>query len=155
MTNDWKKQLEHIKQETKDEIRKGSMMEKELRQKYEGLKEKLLEMIQSQLVPVVETFRDKNQNKVDQPKIEKTSSSISLRFPIKSGPTTLHLSIEFGFVLTDNGYAVTTRTEDFDFVQQRGFKHDGRIDPPITVTIIQSKIAAYIQNRPLSNKTKI
>jgi len=146
MSKEWKKILERIMHQTRDEMRRGSLIEKEIEQKYEGAKERLLDLIYSQLVPVIEIFTDKNQQEIYQPKIEKTSSSISLKFPIKSSSTTVHLSLDFGFILTDNGYAVTIKTEDYDFVQHRGFTHYGRIDPPVTVKIIQSTITEYIQN---------
>jgi hypothetical protein len=145
MSEEWKKVLERMKRQTKDEMRIGNLIEKELEQKYKGEKERLLNLIYSQLRQVIEIFTDENQE-IYQPKIEKTSSSISLRFPIKSSSTTVHLSLDFGLILTDNGYAVTIRIEDYDFVQQRGFTHYGRIDPPVTVKMIQSTITEYLQN---------
>lgn len=147
MSADWKAELEKMKKEPEGEIAKKREAEEKLRKKYAGDKKKLIDLIHSQLIPVVETFKDEDMDETDQPKIRKYQMGIALYLPIVSHGTHLEFSITFGFNLTDNGYAVITRKTGYDHVQDRPFTSEGRVEAPVTVEGIQNEISAFIRDR--------
>lgn len=147
MSTDWKKELENLKKTTHQQIEKKNEAEKKLREKFEGEKEKLLELIESQLTPVLETFMDENIPELDQPSIKKHQQAITLNLPIVSGGTHIGLEITFGFRFTDEGYAVRVRRSAYDHVQERTFEHQNFIQPPITAEKIQNQIRAFLNDR--------
>ena len=142
MSEDWKKELESMKKETEEEVERGRKVERELREKYAGEKEKLVELIYAQLKPVEETFKVEGAVK-NQPRLEKYPHGVSLYLPIDHA----YVNIYFGFALTDEGYAVTVRREIFDHKTERNFYFDHYIQAPVTVEGIKKEIREFIRDR--------
>jgi len=152
MPENWKAELEKMKKETEEEIEKTQEKEKELRKKYEDDKEKILDLVHSQLKPVVETFKEEGMAEIDQPKIQRYQSGISLHLPIVQQGTHIGLSMTFGLIFTDKGYALTTRKSCYDHTRDQVFSTEGYIDAPVTVEGIQNQIREFIRDRNFAVK---
>ena len=147
MQREWKAELEKVKKATEEEIKEVRRKEEELREKHKGEREKIIEMIYSQLKPVEETFREEGKEETDQPKIKKYPGGISLSLPIVHQQTHTGFSISFDLRLTDKGYAVTTRKSGYDHTTDRVFTSEGFVEAPVEMGKIRSEIRDFIGNR--------
>lgn len=152
MSADWKAELEETKKATEEDMEEVRKKEEELRKKYEGDQEKIIDLIYSQLKPVVETFREEGKEKTDQPRIDKRQSGIVLHLPIVHGNTHIGLSISFGLIFTDKGYGVTTRKRIYDHTKDRVFTSQGFVDAPVEIEGIQNQIREFIRDRAFAIK---
>ena len=152
MSQDWETELQKMKKETEEEVGKIREEEEKLREKHEGEKEKIIELIHAQLKPVVETFKTESKIEGDQPRITKYPMGIELYLPIVHGGTTYGLSMTFGLIFTDNGYAVTTRKSGYDHTKDRIYSFEGFIEAPVTVEGIRNEIKGFIRDRNFAIK---
>ena len=152
MMSDWKAELEKVKKATEEEIKETRKKEDELRKKYEGQKEKIIDLIYSQLKPVEETFREEGKDEIDQPKIKKYYDGISLSLPIVHEGTHRGFGINFDLRFTDKGYAVRTRKSGYDHVQDRAFTSEGFIDAPVEIGKIRGEIRSFLGDRAFAIK---
>jgi len=147
MSTDWEAELKKMKKETEEPKEKAREKENELRKKYEGDKEKILDLVHSQLKPVVETFRKEGLDEGDQPKIGKYQTAISLDLPIVEQGTHRGLSLTFSLTLSDNGYALVVKREGYDHVQDRNFYSEYQVPAPVTAEDIRGQIRQFIKER--------
>ena len=154
MSEDWKKELESMKKETEEKIAKAREEEEKLREKYKGDKEKIIDLINSELVPIVEVFKKEDMAEMDQPKIQRHQLGISLYLPITGEGTHIGLNMSFGFSFTEKGYAVTTRRGIYDHTKDRVFTIEGHIPAPVTTEGVQNAIREFIRDRNFAIKMR-
>ncbi len=152
MPADWKAELEEMKKATEEEIKESRRKEEELREKYKGDKERIIDLINSQLKPVVETFKEEDMEETSQPKIKKYHNGISLNVPIVQEVGYISFSISFDLVFTDRGYEVKTRKSGYDHVQDRAFTSEAFIHAPVDIKGIRDEIRAFLRDRNFAIK---
>jgi len=147
MSADWEAELKKMSKETEEQISKVREKEIELRKKYEGDKEKILDLVDSQLKPVIAAFRKEGLDKTDQPRVDRYQSAITLHLPIVEQGTHIGLSLSFSLIFTDTGYALTTRRGIYDHTRDNVFQVEGNVPAPVTAEGIQKQIKEFIRDR--------
>lgn len=152
MSSDWKEELGKLKKASEEEIKESHKKEEELREEHKEDKDKIIDLINSQLEPVAETFKEEGMEEANQPKIEKYHNGISLNVPIVREGRYISYGISFDLVFTDKGYEVRTRTSGYDHVQDRTFTSEAFIHAPVEVEGIRNEIRAFLRNRSFAIK---
>jgi len=155
----WKKELEKIKEVTEKEVLKIRKEEKELRDRHKEDSRRIMSLIHSQLKAVEEIFKIKGEKGSCQPKIEKwADNEIGLLLPIvvTVANTTLqhriYPEIRFNLVLTDEGYEVVVewrvyQSEFADYACSIFGRHRVHIPPPVRIQEVQKEINAFLERR--------
>lgn len=135
---EWVERIRKIKEEAQREVSQISSAEEKLRERYQHQKKEIIDMIHSELKPVVETFKEPALPKYEQPKIERHDDwGISLSVPIVDETTHMSSGIDFSLKLTEKGYGVSVTRE----------RMSRFIYPPIEVKTIQEEIVKYLEER--------
>jgi len=79
---EWVKALKKIKEDTERQVSDISLAEKQLREKYEEGRKRLIDLILSEFRKVGEIFKDPTKAEADQPKVEGGDWGACLSVPI-------------------------------------------------------------------------
>lgn len=141
MSTDWKAELEKLK---KEPIRNVKMLKKTDPKKIEL--RKLMKLLKTQLIPVVEVFSEKGRTKTQQPHIHEHNKGYTLVLPVtKEGVEPIILRLLFEFNLTENGYvlkAIKETEKDIPVPEKI-------IEAPVTEEKIQDEIRDFLKERQL------
>jgi hypothetical protein len=145
LSQDWKSELERLKQQPINEISKMEKEEQKLRESHATDLKRLMNVVQSQLTPVLEVFRE-NDGRAEnqQPHLEKNSNGYMLGLPIiERGRAPVNLRLSFEFHLTKDGYVLKVKrdTEESIACPER------TIEAPITKEKIQNEVKGLIVER--------
>ena len=147
MSKDWKAELEKLKQLPTEEIGKMQKKERDLRDAHTPELKNLMELVKSQLEPVVEVFRvNDGRAENEQPHISEDKNGYMLTLPIiKRGDTPKHLRVKFEFHLTEEGYILKVEKESFPEKILAG--PERTIEAPITEEKIRNEVRAMLRER--------
>ena len=112
MSAKWKAELEKLKQHPIEEIKKGQKKERDTEKSHKSQLKKLKKLLEVQLTPVVEVFREEARTKTQQPHIHEYKNGFTLVLPIpKHGLKPIILRLQFEFLLTGKGYVLKAKRE--------------------------------------------
>ena len=112
MSAKWKAELEKLKQHPIEEIKKGQKKERDAEKSHKSQMKKLMKLLEAQLTPVVEVFREEARTKTQQPHIHEYKNGFTLVLPIpKHGLKPIILRLQFEFLLTGKGYVLKAKRE--------------------------------------------
>ena len=112
MSAKWKAELEKLKQQPIEEIVKVQKKERDIGKSHKSQLKKLMELLEAQLDPVVEVFREEARSKTQQPHIHEYKNGFTLVLPIpKRGLEPINLRLQFEFLLTGKGYVLKAKRE--------------------------------------------
>jgi len=148
MSEDWKRELERIKETTEKGVIEARKREDASREKYKRDVERVIELINSQLEPVAETFREEGREEADQPKIAKYPNGIRLSLPVVHKNTRIGLGISFDLTLSDEGYVIRAKaTKDmYDQIRDKVGQTSEYISP-VEPDNIQKEIKDFLLSR--------
>ena len=143
MSAKWKAELEKLKQQPIEEIVKVQKKERDIGKSHKSQLKKLMELLEAQLDPVVEVFREEARSKTQQPHIHEYKNGFTLVLPIpKRGLEPINLRLQFEFLLTGKGYVLKAKRE---IGKTEG--PERVIVSPITEEEIQNEIREIIKER--------
>ena len=147
MSEDWEKELKGFKEQAEKDTTEMCTKERELHDKYGPDKKKILDLIQSQLEPVVKTFRDESGDKIDQPGIERYESGIRLKLPLVHESTHYGLALSFNLSLTESGWMVNVKQDLFDSKNEKAYSTLESIPSPVDLEAVRGMIRGFIESR--------
>ena len=112
MSAEWKAELEKLKRQPIEETIKLQKKERVTEDSRKSELRKLMKLLKSQLLPVVEVFREGGRTETQQPHIHEYKNGCTLVLPISNPglkPTILRL--QFEFQLTEKGYVLKAKRE--------------------------------------------
>lgn len=143
MSAKWKAELEKLKQQPIEEIKKGQKKERDIEKSHKSELKKLMKLLEAQLDPVVEVFREEARTKTQQPHIHEYKNGFTIVLPIpKHGLKPIILRLQFEFLLTEKGHVLKAKKE---IGKTEG--PERVIVAPITKEEIQNEIREIIKER--------
>ena len=112
MSAEWKAELEKLKRQPTEETIKMQKKERVTEDSRKSELRKLMKLLKSQLLPVVDVFREAGRTETQQPHIHEYKNGYTLVLPIANPglkPTILRL--QFEFQLTEKGYVLKAKRE--------------------------------------------
>jgi hypothetical protein len=139
----WKAELEKLKQQPIKETKKVRKKERDAEKSHKSQLKKLLQVLEDQLTPVVEVFREEARTMTQQTHIHEYKNGFTLVLPIpKRGLKPIILRLQFEFLLTEKGYVLKAKKE---IGKTEG--PERVIVAPITKEEIQNEIREIIKER--------
>ena len=143
MSAEWKAELEKLKHQPIEEIVKGQKKERDIEKSHKTQLKKLMKLLEAQLDPVVEVFREEARTNSQQPHIHEYKNGFTLVLPIpKHGLKPIILRLQFEFLLTGKGYVLKAKREI-----GKTECPERVIVAPITKEEIQNEIREFIKER--------
>ena len=143
MSAEWKAELEKLKHQPIEEIVKGQKKERDIEKSHKTQLKKLMKLLEAQLDPVVEVFREEARTNSQQPHIHEYKNGFTLVLPIpKHGLKPIILRLQFEFLLTGKGYVLKAKREI-----GKTECPERVIVAPITKEEIQNEIREIIEER--------
>lgn len=144
MSADWKAELRKLKQQPIEEKMKMQEKDQSPEESPKSELRKLMKLVKSQLLPVVEVFREEGKTKTQQPHIHEHNKGYTLVLPVaKQGIATIILRLKFEFNLTEKGYVLKV-------IGETGKNIPGPervIEAPITGEKIRNEIRDFLKER--------
>ena len=106
-------------------------------EKHKAEKQKIKEMLNSELKKVVEVYTDKSVGEYDRPSLRIEENSVYLSVPIVRSHSHISYGLYFSLKLTEKGYGLSVH----------GAGRDGFIEPPVTTDAIQKEVEEFLKAR--------
>jgi hypothetical protein len=121
--------------------------ERELHDKYGPDRNRILDLIQSDMEPVARTFRNESTDKADQPEITRYEGGIRLKLPLVHESMHIGLALSFDLVLTGTGCAANVKSDFYDHKTEQVYCALGRIPPQVEKEAVRKEIRKFIESR--------
>ena len=144
MTACWKAELERLKRLPTEETNRVQKKEVSVADSHKDELKKLMALLKSQLVPVVEVFREKGKTKTQQPHIHEHNDGYTLVLPVaEKDIKPIILRLQFEFSLTENGYVLKTIGE----TEKNAPAPEKIIEAPFTEERMRDEIRDFLRRR--------
>jgi hypothetical protein len=144
MSTGWKAELEKLKRQPIEERAKPQKKEQTYPLSNKRELRKLRKLIESQLMPVVDVFREEGRTETKRPHIHEYKNGYTLVLPVTEHVVKpIILKIQFEFHLTDQGYVLMVKRENDETTAFQ----EKIITLPVTEEKIRNEIRDILKER--------